>query len=402
VRILVLHNHYKLAGGEDRVVEIERALLTEHDNPVELLTADSASIGGLLSGAATAFRATYSLKARRMAEEAVRRFRPDLVHLHNFFPLLSPSVLDACAQARLPAVHTLHNYRLACPGAYLMRGSRPCEVCLERSTLHAVPRRCYRNSAVATMTAVAMTEIHRRLRTWERKVDRFIALTEFGRDIFVRSGLPAGKIRVKPNTISPANRAPAEAESSQFRKSRGVLFVGRLSPEKGVETLLRARKLGHWELTIVGDGPLAGLVSRHAAASDGRLTYSGHLSPEEVNRAMARAAFLVMPSEWYEGFPLAVVEAFASALPVVASRLGSMAEIVEDGKTGLHFTAGDAQDLSEKVSWLLAHTNERIEMGAAARRAYEEKYTPEANYQALMAVYAEAIDAAKERYPVRL
>jgi glycosyltransferase involved in cell wall biosynthesis len=398
VRILVLHNHYKLAGGEDRVVATERALLTEHGHAVELLTVDNSSIRGLRSQATAALRAAYSLQARHSVHQAIRGFRPDLVHLHNFFPLLSPSVLDACAQARLPVVHTLHNYRLACPGAYLIRDSRPCETCLGRSTLHAVPRRCYQDSALATMAAVMMIEIHRRLRTWERKVDRFVALTEFSRSIFVRAGLPADKIRVKPNTISTAGPAPTDAAHSRPQQSREVLFVGRLSPEKGIETLLRAWKLAQWQLAVIGDGPLADLVSRHATKGDGRLRYEGYLRQEEVNRAMRRAALLVMPSEWYEGFPLTIVEAFASGLPVVASRLGSMAEIVEDGRTGLHFTAGDARDLAEKVTWLVTHSQERLRMGTAARTVYEERYTPEANYEMLMGIYGEAINAARERY----
>lgn len=398
MRILILHNHYALAGGEDRVVETEHALLTEHGHAVELLTVDNSSIRGPRAQATAALRAPYSLQARQWVHQAIRGFGPDLVHLHNFFPLLSPSVLDACAHARLPVVHTLHNYRLACPGAYLMRRGQPCELCLGRSTLPAVPRRCYRDSALTTMTAVMMIEIHRRLRTWERKVDRFVALTEFSRSIFVRAGLPPSKIRVKPNTISTPDPAVTDASHSPPRQSREALFVGRLSPEKGIETLLRAWKVAQWELTIIGDGPLADLVSRHATKSDGRLRYEGYLRQEDVNRAMGRAALLVMPSECYEGFALTTVEAFANGLPVVASRLGSMAEIVEDGRTGLHFTAGDARDLSEKVTWLVAHPEDRLRMGTAARTVYEERYTPEANYEMLMGIYGEAIKAARERY----
>jgi glycosyltransferase involved in cell wall biosynthesis len=398
MRILVLHNHYKLAGGEDRVVETERALLTEHGHVVELLTADNAAIGGALSQASAALRAPYSLRARRAVREAIERFNPDLVHVHNLFPLLTPSVLDACAQARLPVVHTLHNYRLACPGAYLIRAARPCEICLGRSTLHAVPRRCYQDSTTATAAAVATTQIHRLLRTWERKVDRFIALTAFSRGIFVRAGLPVDKIAVRPNTVTTAGRRPTVEELAAHRQSREALLVGRLSPEKGIETLLRACTSAEWSLTVIGEGPLAGLVSGLSAGSGGRLRYEGYLERDEVARAMRRAALLVVPSEWYEGFPLTIVEAFATGLPVVASRLGSVAEIVEDGRTGLHFTAGDSRDLSDKVARLVGDPDERMRMGEAARRVYEEKYAPEANYEMLMRVYDETIAAAKERY----
>ena len=372
--------------------------MTEHGHAVELFTSDNSSIRGMRSEIVTALRAPYSLQSRHSVERAIRSFRPDLVHLHNFFPLLSPSVLDACAHARLPVVHTLHNYRLACPGAYLMRNSRPCETCLGRSTLHAVPRRCYQDSMSATMASVLTVELHRLVRTWERKVDRFLALTEFSRTIFVRAGLPADKICVKPNTVSTASRALTNAELSEREQSREVILVGRLSPEKGIETLLRAWKLAQWSLTVIGDGPLADLVSRQATASDGRLRYEGYLQHEDVTRAMKRAALLVMPSEWYEGFPLTMVEAFANGLPVVASRLGSMSEIVEDGGTGLHFTARDARDLSEKVTWLLDHPRERRRMGEAARTAYQQRYTPEANYEMLVSAYNEAIEAAKVRY----
>jgi glycosyltransferase involved in cell wall biosynthesis len=248
------------------------------------------------------------------------------------------------------------------------------------------------------MVSVLTVELHRLVRTWERKVDRFLALTEFSRTIFVRAGLPADKICVKPNTVSTASRALTNAELSERERSREVILVGRLSPEKGIETLLRAWKLAEWSLTVIGDGPLADLVSRQATAGDGRLRYDGYLQHEDVTRAMKRAALLVMPSEWYEGFPLTIVEAFANGLPVVASRLGSMSEIVEDGGTGLHFTAGDARDLSEKVTWLLDHPRERRRMGEAARAAYQQRYTPEANYEVLVSAYNEAIDAAKVRY----
>ena len=233
-----------------------------------------------------------------------------------------------------------------------------------------------------------MIDTHRQQGTWATKVDRFIALTEFSKKKFVEAGFRPAKIAVKPNFVKWT-----ELEMPVGADRHGVLFVGRLSQEKGIETMLRAWNSLDVPLRVVGDGPSLDMVKGRAA---GAIAALGKREPKQVMKEMADAAFLIMPSECYEGFPLVLVEAFAQGLPVIASRLGAMAEIVEDGVTGLHFAPGDAEDLADKVRWAAEHIDEMREMGANARRVYEEKYTPEINYRQLMAIYQAAIEENKK------
>ena len=312
----------------------------------------------------------------------ITAFGPDVVHVHNFFPLLTPAIYDACRDAGVPVVQTLHNYRTICAGAMLMRSGRPCEDCIGSSPYRAVLHGCYWDSRPASLAVARMVAMHRRRGTWETKVDRFIALTEFAKNRFVKAGFPADRIVVKPNFVE--DRTVGEAARG------GALFVGRLSPEKGINTLLRAWDGLDAPLRIAGDGPLLDSLS---GADMTNVSVLGRTKPEAVSGEMARAEFLVMPSEWYETFGLVIVEAFCQGLPVIASRLGAMAEIIEDGVTGLHFTPGDAANLAAKVRWAASHPDEMRRMGANARRVYEKKYTPEANYRQLMAIYAAAMNS---------
>ncbi|MDR7405021.1 MAG: glycosyltransferase family 4 protein, partial [Armatimonadota bacterium] len=248
-----------------------------------------------------------------------------------------------------------------------------------------VVRGCYRGSRAASGMVAGAVTFHRVLGTW-RLVDRFITLTEFMRQKFIRAGFPPAKLVVKPNFVYPD---PGMGEG----KGGYALFVGRLSPEKGLGTLLRAweRLGGKVPLKIVGDGPLAGDV-RQAVEQVPGVEWLGRKAREEVYALMGDAAFLVFSSEWYEGFPLVVGEAFARGLPVVATALGSQGSIVHHGHTGLLFRPGDPEDLAAKVEWLLSHPKELTRMRREARAEYEVKYTAERNYQMLMEIYRQAID----------
>nr|WP_259331163.1 glycosyltransferase family 4 protein [Thermus thermophilus] len=318
--------------------------------------------------------------AYRRVREAIRQHRPDLVHVHNTFPLASPAVIHAAKAEGVPVVMTLRNYRLLCVNALFFREGRVCEDCLGRLPWRGVVHGCYRDSRLASLGVASMLALHRALRTWNL-VDRFIALTEFARQKFVEGGLPAEKIVVKPNFVHP-DPGPGEGRGGY------ALFVGRLSPEKGVRTLLRAWALlgGRVPLKVVGDGPLADEV-REAARRLPGVEWLGRKSPKEVYALMGEAAFLVFPSEWYETFGRVAIEAFAKGTPVVASRIGAVGEVTEDGRTGLHFRPGDPEDLAAKVEWLLAHPEELARMRKEARAEYETKYTAERNYEQLMAIY---------------
>jgi glycosyltransferase involved in cell wall biosynthesis len=383
MKLLSLHTYYQLSGGEDSVYEAEMSLLRNRGHAVLPLTfhnKDLASFPPWRQARLT----LWNQEAYRRMRQAIRDYKPDLLHAHNTFPLASPAVIRAAKAEGIPVVMTLHNYRLLCVNALFFRRGRVCEDCLGRLPWRGVLHGCYRDSRPASAVVAAMLTLHRALGTWNL-VDRFIALTEFARGKFLEAGLPPEKVVVKPNFVHP-DPGPGEGRGGY------ALFVGRLSPEKGVFTLLEAWKRlgGSIALKIVGDGPLMPAVSRLAREVPG-VELLGRKAPEEVYALMGEASFLVFPSECYEGFPKVLAEAFAKGLPVLASALGSQGSIVDHGRTGLHFRPGDPEDLATQVEWLLSHPAELSRMRKEARAEYEAKYTAERNYQMLMNIYERAI-----------
>lgn len=381
LRILIAHNGYQLQGGEDSVVANESRLLKENGHNVSLYMVSNEVISSVKEKITTFVNVPYSPKARHDFDNRIASFKPDLIHVHNFFPLLTPSIYDACIDADIPIVQTLHNYRTICPGALLMRDGVVCEKCVKGSFLWAVWHRCYRNSIFGSIAVARMASFHRKLNTWGEKVDLFIALTEFSRQRFISGGFPEERVVVKPNFVNYSS-----VKSVPLKK--GALFVGRLSSEKGILTLIHAWKNIDYPLRIVGEGPL---LTESIDLATTNVEFLGQLSSELVKEEMEAAAFLVLPTLCFENFPMTIGEAYACSLPVIVSRLGVMLEIVEDGVTGLHFQAGNANDLALKVRWAIAHYEQLVEMGENARTIYEEKYTADKNYQLLMNIYQRAI-----------
>ena len=386
MRILLVHNEYVNKGGEDVVLANEAELLKSHGHEVRLATVSNKSIEGAAGQIRTALFTASSPFGAKWMRERLAETRPDVVHVHNFFPLLSPSIYATCNERGVPVVQTLHNYRTICSNAMLLRDDHPCELCVTGSPYQGVRYGCYRNP-IASLPLAYMIAKHRSDGTWQRRVDRFIALTEFARSRFLAAGFPADKVVAKPNFVADPGEAAMPAGAGE-----NVLFVGRLAPEKGIATMMRAWESLDVPLAVAGDGPLRTLVeasrSRHVKAL-------GWKSGAEVAAEMACARFMVMPSEWYEGFPMTLVEAFSLGRPVLVSRLGSMAEVVEDGVTGLHVNPGDPADLAAKVRWACDHPDAIAEMGRNARAVYLARYTAERNYAMLMDIYEQAIRARK-------
>jgi glycosyltransferase involved in cell wall biosynthesis len=382
MRILIVHNRYQQAGGEDVVATNEHELLEKHGWETRLWCVTNDRIAGPWGKIATAVRASYSRPAREVLARVIHEFAPTVVHIHNFFPLLSPSVYDACRAAGVAVVQTLHNYRPICAAALLARDGRPCEDCIEAAPCQAVLHRCYRGSIIGSLAVARMVDTHRRRDTWSHKVDRFIALSEFAKRKFVAAGFRSDRIEVKPNFVE-------DRRVAEFAAGSGALYVGRLSSEKGVSTLLQAWHDLEVPLRVVGDGALGELVDKAGAFG---VVALGRRPAAEVAAEMARACFLVVPSEVYENFPMVIAEAFCQGLPVIASRIGALAEIVEDGATGLLFSPGDADDLASKVRWAHQHPEAVRRMGANARRTYEERYSPKVNFAQLAKIYQAAIE----------
>ena len=388
MRVLLVHNFYQISGGEDGVFQAERASLEEHGIDVSVFTVTNDTIIGSVRQAVTGLQAIYNPLARRTLARKLAELTPDVVHVHNFFPQLSPAIFDACRDARIPAVLTLHNFRILCPTALLGRDDADRERSLGRSCWWTVPRKAYRNSAAATLAVAAMVEFHKWSGTWLHKVDQFIALTDWARQVFSRGGLPADRISVKPNWVA----RPAPPPANRLRE--GALFVGRLDEQKGLRVLLQAWQGLEYPLTIIGDGPLAPLVQQSA---NPWITFLGRQPPERVQQAMQAARFLALPSVGYEMFPLTVLEAFANGLPVICSDVPSLAGLVEDGVTGLKFPPSDGPALADRVRQVMAGTARLEDMGRRAKRMYEERYTPEANVRQLMTIYAAARSVCASR-----
>ena len=390
MKIVVVHNTYQQPGGEDAVFRSERDLLLRAGHEVVEYQRSNDDVPRYVSirRLALATRTIWARDTRRDFRALLERERPDVVHVHNTFVMISPSIYWACRDAGVPVVQTLHNYRLLCSGALFLREGKVCEECLEHGVWKGAQYGCYRGSRSATAVVAAMLATHRALGTWSRVIDCFVTFTEFGKTKFIAGGIPGQKIFVKPNFVHPD---PGEGHGERSY----ALFVGRLSEEKGLSTLLAAWSLlqTYIPLHIVGDGPLRKKVEqfiRDKALSNVYLR--GTLTRQQTMAAMQGARYLLFPSECYEGLPMTVIEAFACGTPVIASRMGAMSEIVSDLGTGLHFTPGNAQDLACKVEWAWTHPQEMFQMGVQARREYEEKYTSDRNYRMLMEIYQRAID----------
>ena len=386
--MLLIHNSYRQPGGEDQVVNAEADLLRSHGHKVLLYQATNANIHNRL---AVLGQVVWNRTSFRELRTLIQQARPDVVHVHNTFPVISPAALYAAAEGCVPVVHTLHNYRLLCPAATFYRDGQVCEECADsRNFLPAVFHACYRHSRLTTAAAAVTLTAHRLARSWQRHVAAYIALTEFARQKFVENGFDPCKMHVKPNFI---RLDPGIGSGNGGH----ALFVGRLTEEKGIATLLRAwKQVGdRFQLEIIGEGPLSSDV-KAAQLTMPNLRWHGWLPRDQVLARMQRANMLIIPSEWYEGFPVTLLEAFATGLPALVSRIGSLAGLVEEEKTGLQFEAGNAAELTLKVRFLFENPDLLCQMRRACREEYEKKYTAEANYAILSGIYSTALNSQRE------
>ncbi len=389
MKVLIVHNRYQQRGGEDAVVDAETRLLASHGVEVARFDADNDSIDGTRAKILISIgqlRETSEILQR--FESAVKSFRPDVVHVHNWFPTLSASVFEVCKQAGAPVVHTVHNYRLLCVGATLFRDGRVCEDCLgTRLRTPGVWHRCYRDSIMGSAVGTAAMLKHWTRGTWHRSVDRFIALTEFARTKLAEGGLPADRIVVKPNFVDPM---PKIGRGDGFY----FLFAGRLTEEKGLRTLLNCWKRGPElaPLWILGDGPLRDEV-RQAAAAAANVEFLGATNGAEVERLMKGAKATLCPSLWYEGMPRVVIESLAVGTPVVASKIGGFPEVIVDGVSGALISPGDAGALLDRIREL-EQTGSFATMRHAARLRYLEAFTGTTNFSLLMEIYGSAVETA--------
>lgn len=385
LRLIVAHNRYQERGGEDTVFAAEVEMLRQHGHEVFPFVDDNRRIQEMHT-VQIAARALYSRDSYRTFLEYIDYARPDLCHFHNTLPLLSSSVYKACREREVPVVQTLHNYRLICPVATLFRDGRVCEDCVGRyipwpGVLHA----CYRDNRSASAVIASMITYQKLTGRWSTNADVFIVVTEFARTKLIQGGLPAERIRVKPNFVAK-DRGIGDGQGGY------LLYVGRLTYEKGLGTLVQAWKTMNQPppLHIVGDGPMRGALEQ-AATLLPAMEIKGFIPIDRVFQEMKGAKALIFPSLNYEGFPRTIVEAFSVGLPVIASDLGSIATIVTHGSSGLLFPAGDELALSQAVMQI---TDDRLraELREGSRKEYETRFNDERNYVQLMEIYEQVLN----------
>jgi glycosyltransferase involved in cell wall biosynthesis len=385
VRILYAHNFYRMPGGEDEIFADEIRLMRQHGHEVGAFESSSKTLA-TRSKLAAGIEGVWSTRMADAIRARIRAERPDVVHVHNSYPVMSPAIFRAAAAEGAAVVHTLHNYRMLCSHAGLYRAGRICEDCVGavapwRGVLHG----CNHNGRAADTQIAVAVGVHRLFGTWRRSIDRYIALTPFARDIYVRGGLPASKIAVLPTYVEPDPGIGPGGEHA--------LFVGRFTVEKGIRVILDAWRHmdGAIPLKIVGSGgPLADETAAAARGIPG-VEFKGRVSREELTDLMQRARFLVFPSIWYEGTPRTIAEAFAAGTPVVSSDIGAMRLMVTPGRDGDWFCAGDPDDLARTIRALIAEPGRLSAMRAGARRTFESTYAADRHYDGLLSIYRDAI-----------
>jgi glycosyltransferase involved in cell wall biosynthesis len=385
MRILLLHNKYQYAGGEDKVFEAEAELLAGYHHQVERLVFDNKEISTTYDKLMSGVMSLYNFRSAKILDRKIKAFKPDILHVHNFVPLASPAVFFVAKRNKIPVVLTLHNYRLICPSATLFYKGKIYERSLRRIfPIDAILKGVYRNSIVQTAALALTTSIHNILGTWRNKVGRFIVLTEFAKVKFLESRLNVSpqQFMLKPNFITDPGNGN-EAREDFF------LFVGRLSEEKGIRVLLNAFKRSDLKLVIIGDGPMQAEVES-VVKERSNIQHLGFQPKAVIMDNLKRAKSLIVPSTWYEGFPITILEALATGTPVIGSRLGGIAEIVKDKFNGLLFEPGDEDSLIRSLDDLKNYDLKAL--SANARKCYLECYTPELNYKILMDIYDEAMN----------
>lgn len=387
MRILLVHNKYLQKGGEDAVLLTEAEMLRAHSNEVRIMEFDNEGTKSFIGKALVGLNGIYNSSSANRLKKEIDSFKPDVIHVHNLFYTASPSILYAAKAKGIPVVMTLHNYRLVCPAATLLRDGHVCELCVSQTIpFSGIFNRCFHNSFTESAHLGLIVGLHKLLNTWGDKVSQYIVLTDFIRNRMIDSSLKLdpNQVVVKPNFVTDRGDFSAKPRNGHF------LFVGRLSQEKGIKTLLDAFKQADFPLDIIGSGPLAAEVEA-CAATHPNLTYYGRRDAEFVAERMAECEALVFPSVWYEGMPLTILESFASGTPVIASDIDNVNLIVEKDYNGRHFKFGNAEDMAQVLTRFLNSPEENKALYKNARKSFQEKYSENTNYKRLHAIYMNAI-----------
>ena len=389
MKILLVHNHWLERGGEDEVVNSEIELLKKAGHEIVVYEKSNEEVKKYPFFKKLRFLIkdiTWSKIAYQEVKEIVQRERPDIAHVHNTFIAISPSIYYALSEDNIPIVQTLHSYRLICPKGVLFRDAKVCQECIGSNFVPSVIHKCWRDSYILSYFLARTLRVHFKNKTFQKKIDCFIALSEFSKNKFIAAGIPGEKIFIKPNFTHVA--VPQKSETENY-----ALFVGRLVDYKGINTLISAYQKMSKDvcLRIIGAGPMLDIL-KGRVRQIGNIELLGRLSQEETLEQIKKASFVIFPSECYENMPRVILESFACGVPVVASNIGAIKELIDDKVNGLLFKPGNAMDLVAKIEYLREHKERLNEMGKNARRAFEEKYTDKRNYEILIDIYKRTIN----------
>ncbi len=395
MKILIIHNFYLKKGGEDTTVFSEKRILEENGHLVYLYTKSNEEFkkGNLFERIFKIFEIFFSFATYRELKKIIKKFKPDVIHVHNIFLRISPSVYFIAKKYNIPVVQTLHNYRFLClNGLFLLNNGKICEKCKNGNFIYGVINRCYRNSFFQSLIVSLIIFIYRKIfKTFTKKIDIFISPSNFlKRKMKGTKDFRKAKIIFKPHFVE----VKKDIDIEKFEDY--VLYLGRISKEKGILTLLEGfEKIKNFRLVIAGDGPLVEEVKEIIQRQKlNNVSFIGYLNGDKKDSILRKASVTVLPSEWYENMPYSILESFAYGVPVIASCIGGLRELVIDGYNGLLFEHGNSEDLADKVAWAWNHPKEMAEMGWEARKEYERKYTAEKNYEMLMEIYKLAKEKA--------
>lgn len=386
LKILLIHNCYKYKGGEDTVFELEHKMLLNYGNEVKVLLFDNNTIVSVSDKFITGINYFYNLNSAKILEDEIKSFLPDVIHVHNFFHIASPSIFFVAKKYNIPIIKTLHNYRLICSNALLFREGKICEDCINKVIpLKGIVNKCYRNSRLETTSVTLMTSFHKMMGTWKNKVDHYIALSEFARDKYINSSLhiSSNQISVKPNFVEDFGKGNQERENF-------FLFIGRLSEEKRIRTILDSLSYHKYKVKIIGDGPYREMVERECLVND-QIEYFGFQKRDFIIDQLKKAQALLFTSIWYEGMPMIILEAFSTGTPVISTKIGILSTLIKDDYNGFHFIADNAVDLAEKIKYFETNVHEMKHLYSNARQTYLDNYTPEINYKLLIEIYSNVI-----------
>ena len=390
IYILMLHNRYQYAGGEDSSTLAEIEVLSQFGHKVTLIEKYNNEINeySSLDKLNLFFQTAWNSQEYSKARSRLQEIQPHLLHVQNFFPLFSPSLHSAAKSLNIPTVQHLRNFRLGCLNSYLFRNGTVCEDCVGKNPWRGVVYRCYRNSLPSSLAVWNMLTYNRWRNTWQRDVDAFITPSQFAAQKLIEIGIPQDRLYIKPNVTSDPL---SDQTIPPFPHHPTFLYVGRLSPEKGVMTLLRAwEKVAEpeWQLNLVGDGQqqeeLKQFVRDRALSN---VHFLGYQPKNQVIEAIKQSTAIVVPSQWYETFGRVVIEAFACGRPALISNLGALAELVQDHETGFLIPHNAMQNWVEALRWSGNNLMQMEKMGKKARQVYQQKYTPEINYQQMINIY---------------